>query len=234
LTEQRLAEQDRQRSFDQMRALAGRVESVREEERTRAAREIHDELGQALTAIRIDFSSLLRELTAEQRQHEKAASILNLLDRAIKSVRRISTELRPGILDDLGLPAAIEWAAEEFQSRTGIECGLTLPKIDLRLDPECATALFRIFQETLTNVARHAHATHVDVHLAEGPAGLMLEVRDNGRGATPEQLAAPASLGIRGMRERALLLSGELLVRGRAGHGTIVTVRLPKTTDHPK
>ncbi len=234
LTERKLAEESRQRSFDQLRALAGRVQSAREEERTRAAREIHDELGQALTAIKIDFSSWLHELTAEQRQHEKAASILNLLDRTIKSVRRISSELRPGILDDLGLSAAIEWAAEEFQVRTGIQCSLTLPKMEFRLDSERATALFRIFQETLTNIARHAYATRVDVHLAQGPAGVTLEVRDNGRGATPEQLAAHTSLGIRGMRERALLLSGELLIRGSAKDGTTVTVRLPKTAGGPK
>jgi signal transduction histidine kinase len=151
---------------------------------------------------------------------------LKFLDEAIQSVRRIATDLRPGVLDDLGLVAAVEWAAEEFQARTGIQCHVSLPDVDIAMDPERATALFRIFQETLTNVARHANATQVNVKLVQN-CDLSLEVRDNGKGMPEKQLSAGQSLGILGMRERALLLGGELTISGGPGKGTIVKVRIP-------
>jgi PAS domain S-box-containing protein len=217
------------RSFEQLRALTARLQSVREEERARMAREIHDELGQALTAIKIDLASLVSELPAEQTQALRKQSIMKLIDETIQTVRRISTELRPGILDDLGLVAAVEWAAEEFQARTGTKCQISLPRADLALDPERATALFRIFQETLTNVARHAHATEVNVRLAYDRCDVSLEVRDNGKGISEEQLTAANSLGLLGMLERALLLGGELTISGVPGKGTTVRVRIPQT-----
>jgi signal transduction histidine kinase len=142
-------------------------------------------------------------------------------------VRRISTELRPGILDHLGLVAAVEWAAEEFQSRTGIQCRVSLPETNPAIDAERATALFRIFQETLTNIARHAGATAVRVALSLESGNVSLEVRDNGRGISEDQLAASGSLGILGMRERALLLGGEFSIAGDPGTGAIVRVRIP-------
>ncbi len=227
VTERKLAEQERQRSFDQLRALTARLQSAREEERTRVAREIHDELGQALTSIKIDFSSWVHELPGEHRRTERIDRILEMIDQTIKSVRRIATELRPGILDDLGLLAAIEWAAEQFETRTGTKCRPKLPELNLPFDRERDTALFRILQETLTNVARHAEATCVDIHLTKDSESVRLKVCDNGRGITLEQLSAPSSLGIRGMRERVLLLGGELAVSSSPGEGTTVLATVP-------
>jgi signal transduction histidine kinase len=219
-----------EQSFAQLRALAERIHTAREEERTRVAREIHDELGQALTAIKIEFTSLLRDLPEERGQAApRSQAILKLLDETIQSLRRIGTELRPGILDDLGLVAAIEWAAEDFQARTGTKCQISLPNADIALDRDLATALFRIFQETLTNVARHAEATQVDVRLAREKGNLILEVRDNGKGIREEQLAAGTSLGILGMRERVLLLGGTLTINGILGKGTTVRVVVPES-----
>jgi PAS domain S-box-containing protein len=230
ITERKRAEEELQRSFRQLRELTARLQSVREEERTRVAREIHDELGQALTAIKIDLASLIRALRADQKEElEKAESILRLVDQTILSVRRIATELRPGILDDLGLVAAVEWAAEEFEARTGTKCQLDLPEGDIVLDQERTTAIFRIFQETLTNVTRHAQATQVEVRLGREDGNIVLEVRDNGCGIGEEQLSSGRSLGILGMRERALLLRGELTITGAPGKGTIVKVLIPET-----
>jgi PAS domain S-box-containing protein len=228
LWERKRTEQERERSLRELRALAARLQSVREEERTQVAREVHDELGQALTAIKIDFLALLRDLPAEQRRTGKAESILQLISDTIASIRRISTELRPGILDDLGLVAAVEWAAEEWTARTGTKLRLSLPSEDIAMDRERATALFRIFQETLTNVARHAHATVVRVRLAHENGYLLLEVQDNGKGMNQEQLPGGRSLGIVGMRERALLLGGELTIHTAPEEGTTVRVRIPE------
>ncbi len=228
ITESRRAEDELQKSHDQLRALAAGLQTVREEERTRVAREIHDELGQALTAMKIDLAFLMRELPGDRRQPlSRIQSLSKLADQTIDSMRRIATELRPGILDDLGLVAAVEWAANDFQARTGTKCRVGLPDVDVPIHPECATALFRIFQETLTNVARHARATEVNVKLAKDNGDLSLEVQDNGQGIGDEQLSAPRSLGILGMRERALLLGGDLTIRGAPGKGTTVSVRIP-------
>jgi PAS domain S-box-containing protein len=228
ITEHKRAEEELQSSFRQLRELTARLESVREEERARVAREIHDELGQALTAIKIDLASLGSALRADQKEElQKAESILRLVDQTILSVRRIATELRPGILDDLGLVAAVEWAAEEFEARTGIKCRLNFPDDDIVIDPERTTAIFRIFQETLTNITRHAEATQVDVKLGTEDGRIVLEVRDNGRGIGQEQLSTGKSLGILGMRERALLLGGELTISGSPRKGTIVRVLIP-------
>jgi PAS domain S-box-containing protein len=229
IEDRKQAEDALQRSFDELRALAARLQSAREEERTRVAREIHDELGQALTAIKIDLAALIRDLPGDSRpQIHRSQSILKLLDEAIQSVRRIATELRPGILDDLGLVAAVEWAAEEFQARTGTQCPVSLPGVDIALDPERATALFRILQETLTNVARHTNATRVEVRLTQENEDLILQVHDNGQGIDEEHLSGSRSLGILGMRERALLLGGELTISGAPRKGTVVRVRIPQ------
>jgi PAS domain S-box-containing protein len=227
VTERKQAEAELQRSFDQLRALTARAQDAREEERKRVAREIHDELGQALTAIKIDLSSLAHEFPDGAQQVKKIESIAEVVDQTIKSVRRISTELRPGILDDLGLMAAVEWAVEEFEARTGTKCRLDLPENDSAIDSDRATAIVRILQETLTNVARHANASAVEVRLLKEPGNVILEVRDNGRGVREEELSASGSLGIRGMRERALLLGGELTIQGISGQGTTVWMRIP-------
>lgn len=229
VTQSKRSEEKLQRSFDQLRALTAQLQSVREEERKTVAREIHDELGQALTAIKLDVAALVRELPGNQgRAVQRSQSILKLLDETIQLVQRISTDLRPGILDDLGLAAAVEWAAEEFEARTGTKCRISIPDEDITSDPDGATALFRIFQETLTNVARHAKATEVDIRLAKENDNLVLEVHDNGLGAREEQLSAAKSLGILGMRERALKLGGEFTILGISGGGTTVRVRIPR------
>jgi signal transduction histidine kinase len=215
-----------QRSFEQLRAFGARLQSVREEERRRIAREIHDDLGQALTAIKLTVSALLLALPEEYRPSKRAESIVKLIDEAIASVRRIATELRPAILDDLGLVAAVEWAAEEFQARTGTTCRLNLSADSLTIDQERATAVFRILQEALTNVARHSGATQVEVRLAAEKDGLTLEVHDNGIGVEDERVSAPQSLGVQGMQERAVLLGGEVTIRAAPNNGTIVRVRI--------
>ena len=231
ITATKRAERELQHSLEQLRALAARLHSAREEERSRVAREIHDELGQALTAIKIEFMSLLHDLGQDQgTKSPRSQSILKLLDQTIQSVRRIGTELRPGILDDIGLVAALEWAAEDFQTRTGTKCQITLPDVDIRLIPEHATALFRIFQETLTNVARHAEATQVDARLGKENGNLILEIRDNGKGISEEDLSGKSSLGILGMRERVLLLGGTLTISGTLGKGTTVRVLIPASS----
>jgi PAS domain S-box-containing protein len=229
IEDRRRAEDALRSSFDELRALAGRLQTVREEERARVARVIHDELGQALTAIKLEAASLIRELPGDAKpQSDRAASIVRLADETIQRVRRVATELRPGILDDLGLVAAVEWAAEEFENRTGTKCQVDLLQDDIVIDRERATALFRILQETLTNVARHAHATAVQVRLAKEDGILILDVHDNGKGITEEERSAGRSLGILGMRERVLLLGGELAISGAPGTGTAVTVRIPE------
>jgi signal transduction histidine kinase len=222
------AEGELRSSFEQLRALAARMQTAREEERARVAREIHDELGQALTAIKIDLTALLPNALADPGPNlQRQQTIFRLLDEAIHCIRRIATDLRPGVLDDLGLVAAIEWAVEEFQTRTGVESYVNLPDGDLALDAQSATALFRILQEALTNVARHARATRVTVRLAQEDGTLSLEVRDNGGGLREEQLAG-RSLGILGMRERAILLGGEFSIGSTLENGTTVTVRIPE------
>jgi PAS domain S-box-containing protein len=226
ITERKRAERELQRSFEELQALNAQLHSVREEERTRLARELHDQLGQALTAIRIDLAAM-KSVPARDQQLQRIDAILGLVDETIHSVRRISTELRPGILDDLGLVAAVEWAAEEFQARTGIECQVSLPETNPAIDVERATALFRIFQETLTNIARHAGATQARISLSQENGYLSLEVRDNGCGIGRDQPSASGSLGILGMQERALLLGGEFQIADDPGSGTIVQVRIP-------
>jgi len=233
ITERKQAEEQIKNSREQLRALSAHLQLVREEERARIAREIHDELGQALTGLKIDLSWLDGKLSEARNAAprrlllEKIKSMIKLIDTTIHTVRRIVTELRPGVLDDLGLMAAIEWQAQDFQNRTGVKCDLASSLEDIDLDQDRSTAVFRIFQETLTNVARHSGATKVDIILEERDGSLILEVKDNGRGITENGLSSSKSLGILGMRERALLLGGEIDILGAQGKGTTVTLRVP-------
>lgn len=226
--ERRLAEDKLRRSLDQLRALTSYLQYVREEERTRIAREVHDELGQALTGLKLDLSWLASRLPkVAPPLADKARTMIGHVDATIHTVRRIATDLRPGILDSLGLVAAIEWQANEFQNRTRIPCVVQTNVADPPWDPNVSTVFFRIFQETLTNIIRHAKATRVEVRLIEEAGRLVLVVQDNGRGISDEEIAGSRSLGLLGMRERATLISGEITLRGKPGAGTTMTLRVP-------
>jgi two-component system sensor histidine kinase UhpB len=233
ITPRRVAEEELNRSRDQLRSLAARLETTREEERTRIAREVHDQLGQMLTGLRMDAAWINKRVGAcadaamREPLSERLASMIELLDDTVKTVRRIAAELRPGVLDDLGLPAALEWQAREWQARSGVECVLACAETVPQVPTEAATVLFRIFQETLTNVARHAKATCVKARLAREAGALLLEVRDNGCGVTDEGLRRTKSLGLVGMKERAAMVGGEFRIAAAPGGGTIVTVRVP-------
>jgi PAS domain S-box-containing protein len=228
IAERERAEEQLRTSLDQLRALAARLQHVREEERTSISREIHDELGQACTAIKMDLALIGRRLTKKQTQlRAKVDSAMQLVDSTIVTLRRIASELRPRTLDDLGLTAALESQAQEFESRTGIRCRVTLPQEPLTLDVDIATAIFRIFQESLTNVARHAQATRVEARLEMDDARLIFQVSDNGVGFDPAKAKAHKSLGLVGIQERALMLNGDLRIEGVPGVGTTMTLRLP-------
>ena len=223
-------------SREQLRKLSAHIQTVREEERTHIAREIHDDLGQALTALRIDLSWLGRRLPPDQAPlHQKIKSMAKIIDSTMETVHRLSSELRPGILDDLGLAEAIEWQAEEFQNRTGIACEVEIGDEQIHLTKEQSTAIFRIYQETLTNVARHADAKTVAVTLEVHDRNLILMVADDGRGITEEQISRPDSYGIMGIRERVRALGGEVTFEGAPERGTRVLVSIPlenEATEH--
>ena len=228
ITERRRDREELEKSRQELRDLSARLTSSREEERKLLGYEIHDEPGQALTALKMDLYWLSKNLTAGQEPlAEKTASMLNLIDTTVKTVKRISTGLRPGMLDDLGLVAALEWQAGEFQERTGVKINLSFEPADIRVDAEQSIALFRIFQELLTNVARHAAATRIDACLQEKDGALELSVRDNGKGIKPKAVTDSKSFGLIGMRERCHHLGGTVDIRGNPGKGTSVTVNLP-------
>lgn len=220
-------------SREQLQALSLRQQTLREEERKRIALEIHDELGQALTGIKIETHFLKRKIDEidnplkSAEAGEKAEDLLHLIDATIHTVRRIATELRPPILDDLGLVAAIEWQSQEFGRLTGISCLLSVNVEDIELEPETATAVFRIFQETLTNITRHAEANTITINLKKLNQKLTLRVEDDGKGMNADGSATNDSLGILGMRERARLIGGELEVFNGTENGTVVLLTAP-------
>jgi PAS domain S-box-containing protein len=223
----------RKRAEQALRALSARLHSAREEEGTRIAREIHDELGGALTGLKWDLEKIDNTLNglADGLQltevRNRIGSMTTLIETTITTVRRIAAELRPGVLDDLGLVAAIEWQIEQFQSRSGLKCHWTNNAKEIELDREKATAVFRILQEILTNVLRHAGATNVYVKLGRTKHYFEVEVKDDGRGITESQRLNSRSLGLLGMKERALLVGGDVRVTGKEGAGTTVVVRVP-------
>jgi PAS domain S-box-containing protein len=234
ISERKRTEEQFKETLDQLRALAARLQSVREEERAAIAREIHDELGQACTAIKMDLALIGHKITKRQTHLQtKIESSMRLVDDMIVTLRRIASALRPRALDDLGLAAALEWQAQEFENRTGIDCHVTLPGEPLNLDSERSTAIFRIFQESLTNVARHAQATSVDARLEIDGDQLVFYVHDNGKGFDPQEAKARKSLGLVGMQERALLLNGEIKIEGIRGSGTTMILRIPLRSSAP-
>jgi PAS domain S-box-containing protein len=233
ITERKVAEEKTKATSLQLRALSARLQSAREEEATRIAREIHDELGAALSSLRWDLEDIAEAVSssAEQLQVEelrdRIPAMINLIDTTINTVRRIASELRPIALDALGLRETIEWQARQFYERTGIivECDFDQDSIDLM--GEQATAVFRIFQEALTNILRHAQATKVSIEVNNEDGGFRLTIRDNGRGITDQEKSSRRALGLLGMRERANLIGGSVEITGSEGNGTAVTVRVP-------
>ena len=228
ISERKRSEEQLKSSREKLRNLAAHLNSVREEERKVIAREIHDELAQSLTALKMGLVWLDKKMPEEKQiLTEKIRSMSNIIDTTIYTVQRISSELRPGLLDDLGLQAALEWQAKEFGERTGITCEITFHSDLVNLDQERSTAIFRIFQETLTNVVRHAEAVEIHASLKETPGKLIMTVKDNGVGITEEEISNSDSFGIIGMQERALLLGGDIKIKGVQGKGTTVTASIP-------
>jgi len=231
VTDRTLAEQELEQSRTELRALAARLLAIREEERTRIAREIHDELGQALTALKLDLAWLESKREKGGSRNSGAfrvdeSSITSRIDETMEIVRRIASELRPSVLDQLGLEAAVEYLVHDTAKRTGI--AVTLEADDFpRLPDELASHAFRIIQEALTNVTRHSKATRVEVSVRRAGKSIILGVRDNGVGFAPGSLSGVRSLGLVGMRERALACGGTVMVQGKPGEGTVIVVTIP-------
>ena len=224
----RLAEERLHGAEAQLRALATRLTCIRDEERVRIAREIHDELGQVLTCLKMDVACLEKQLCHHRHPaRARTERMRKLIDSTVHLVQRISTGMRPEILDELGLVAALRWQAREFEKRTGIRCRPRLPARQLALDGELSTAVFRAFQEILTNVARHARANSVKACLEASNGRLSLQVADDGVGIPDDKIQHRDSLGLLGMRERAQVLGGQLTISCKPGRGTMVTVNIP-------
>ncbi|WP_152269672.1 PAS domain S-box protein [Agriterribacter humi] len=228
ITQKIEAEKKLKQSLGQIRMLTGHLQEVREEERKNIARDIHDELGQQLTILKMDVAWIIKKLqNPDEILIAQLKGLLDTIDGTMKSVRRMCSELRPALLDDLGLIAAMEWQAREFEKNTGIIVELTLPAEALMLVPEIKTGLFRIFQESLTNIARHAQAREVKVNLQEEDKSLVLNIGDNGKGFDTSILNEKSTLGILGMEERSLMMGGKYVIESEPGKGTTVKVTVP-------
>ena len=227
--ERQWAEEDIRNSNERLRRLYQRLEMIREEERTRIAREVHDELAQILSTLKLELSLLDKKMVADKAPlRSDTQMMLVLINNTIQTVKRIATDLRPPILDDLGLHEAIEWQGREFEKRTGIHFESEVCFGDLELDIERSTAIFRIFQETLTNVLRHAKAKNINVRIEEKDAMVTVQIKDDGIGITPDQISDIKSLGLLGMRERARAWKGDVNIEGTHNQGTIVTINIQR------
>ncbi len=216
-------------SEEKYRDLAYHLQTLREEERTQISREIHDELGQTLTALRMDLFWLQENIAGHDgRLLNKVGSMMGLVDDTIEKVRKISSYLRPGILDDLGLSAALEWLADDTSGRCPIKCTVNITPPHLEVDAGISTDIFRIVQESLTNITRHAKATRAEISLSERDDHIFLDISDNGIGISAEHVNDTRSFGLIGIRERAAFHSGEALIGGIAGSGTTISVKIPK------
>lgn len=224
-TRRNIIQRKRENYSKQLRDLATRLQEIREEERAMVAREIHDDLGQNLTVLKMQLALLCDR---NQDLHDQSQPIFTLIDQIVDRVQKISSKLRPDLLDELGLIPAIEWHSNDFQQSTGIRCDCRLPQEDIILDRVKATAAFRIFQEALINVARHAHATRVSINFYAEEKYLLLEITDNGIGISEAQINDFRSLGLLGMRERAMTFGGELTIRGVTGKGTNLKLKIPR------
>jgi signal transduction histidine kinase len=228
LTERKRGEEELRTSQEQLRELSNHIQFAVEEERKSIAREIHDELGQQLSLLRLELGLMEDQFPADQKNLRKESrSLTKLVDSAIRSVQKISSDLRPTLLDNLGIGAAVDWQTKEFQKRTKINCEVKIDPPEIKLDQERTTALFRILQEALTNIVRHAYATNVRVSLVLGEHAVTLRVQDNGIGITPQHLADARSFGLMGMRERVHPWGGNVDIRGETGKGTEIIVNIP-------
>lgn len=231
ITQSKNTERDLRDSRAQLAELSSHLQVVKEEERERIARDIHDELGGNLVAIKFEVALLAGKLDGDPLQlRRRVRSIEKLVDDAIATAGRVARELRPGILKDFGLAAAVECQAEDFTQRTGIACKVLCADDDATAEEPTSTALFRIFQEALTNISKHAHASKVDVRLVQEDGDILLEISDDGRGLTPEALTKPRSYGLRGIRERLNALQGSLDIGSTPKGGTLLTVRVPASS----
>lgn len=228
ITERIKVEKNLLQSQEQLRRLIFHQDSVREEERTRIAREIHDEFGQVLTYMRIDLMWMKKKMPESMHvMDKKVRELIETVDQTIESITKIATDLRPRILDDLGLLTAIEWQAREFRKHHDIKVELSFKPVEMTVNPTSTTAIFRIFQEALTNIARHAKATVVNVSLRKNDGSLILEVTDNGVGSAQSRLEDPSSLGLIGIRERIMFIGGTLKITSTEGKGTTIYASIP-------
>lgn len=228
ITEQVKAENQLKDSYDDIRRLNTYLLTIREEERKSIAREIHDELGQQLTGLKMDASWLLKKATGiENAQKEKLSEMISLIDETVKTVRRISRDLRPGILDDLGLIAALEWQSSEFEKRTGVKCDFKANISELSLNKNATIGMFRIYQESLTNIMRHAHASSVTAYIKCQEHLILLSIQDNGVGFDKNLIKSKRTLGLTGLSERAIMLGGKLIIESEKGKGTRIVFEMP-------
>lgn len=235
ITERKKAETELNNSYKAIRKLTSHLQNAREEERKHIARNIHDELGQLLTVLKMDISWLGKKIKALNIPAitEKTEGVLELLNNTVQSVRRIAADLRPGLLDDLGLVAAIEWHLGEFGKRTGIETHFTTADVHTNLPVEHATSLFRIYQESMTNIARHAEATEIVVELAEENDRITLRIADNGKGFDTSIVGKRKTLGLLGMKERAEMMGGQFTISKQLNGGMQIEVQLPLLKSEP-
>ena len=233
IVQRKMAEEEIKKSHSKLRDLFERLQTIREEERKNIAREIHDELGQVLTALKIDISWLKKKLPEKQAHlQEKADSMAELVDMTIRNVKRIASELRPVLLEHFGLPAAILWQVKEFQKRSGIKCDISLNIKEGLLDRARATVVYRIVQELLTNIIRHAEATKVDMKLEKVGVNLIIQVKDNGIGIQEKQNFPVTSFGLNGIEERLHYWGGRIFIEGLPHKGTNIIIYFPLEGGH--
>jgi signal transduction histidine kinase len=233
ISQRRNAETRLDQTHLQLRALASHLLSIQEEQQKRISREIHDELGQAMTALKLDLAWLLQQLNGQPVFQAKIQKMIPLVSDTISTIQRICAELRPGLLDDLGLEAALEWLVQEFGERTGLACNLSFEPEELDLPMALSTTLFRICQESLTNIMRHAQAKQVNISLTRVAQRVSLCVQDDGKGISTDQINHPHSLGLMGIRERVLPWNGNVTISGKSGQGTTIFVQVSLEEETP-
>lgn len=229
VTVRKKVQMELEKSHEQLRKLSSHLETVREDERTSIAREIHDELGQQLTGLKMDAAWLNKKIPLKDKKvHKKISGMISLIDKTMTTVRHISSELRPRILDDLGLVDAMDWQSNEFEMRTGIRCRFKPQLKKRKFEKNLSTGIFRVYQETLTNVARHAEATKINTSLVADNGNIILKVEDNGKGFDEAEIKNKNTLGLLGMQERAMMFGGKIIIKSQKGKGTVVTLQVPR------